>query len=56
MIFAAPPYFLSNDGISVQSGKIVSVNKGEWNNMDKRYISQHFFRSQRLATVGLQDS
>lgn len=29
-IFADPPYFLSNDGISVQSGKIVSVNKGDW--------------------------
>ena len=30
MVFADPPYFLSNDGISVQAGKIVSVNKGEW--------------------------
>lgn len=30
MIFADPPYFLSNGGISVQSGKQVSVNKGEW--------------------------
>jgi len=30
MIFADPPYFLSNDGISVQSGKMVSVNKGAW--------------------------
>lgn len=30
MIFADPPYFLSNDGFSVQSGKMVSVNKGEW--------------------------
>lgn len=30
MIFADPPYFLSNNGISVQSGKQVSVNKGEW--------------------------
>lgn len=30
MIFADPPYFLSNGGISIQSGKIVSVNKGEW--------------------------
>jgi len=30
MIFADPPYHLSNDGISVQSGKVVSVNKGEW--------------------------
>lgn len=29
-IFADPPYFLSNGGISVQSGKIVCVNKGEW--------------------------
>lgn len=29
-VFADPPYFLSNDGISIQSGKIVSVNKGEW--------------------------
>jgi site-specific DNA-methyltransferase (adenine-specific) len=30
MIFADPPYFLSNDGLSIQSGKIVSVNKGNW--------------------------
>lgn len=30
MIFADPPYFLSNGGISVQSGKQVSVNKGGW--------------------------
>ena len=30
MIFADPPYFLSNNGISVQAGRIVSVNKGEW--------------------------
>lgn len=30
MIFADPPYFLSNDGISYQAGKIVSVNKGDW--------------------------
>ena len=30
MIFADPPYHLSNGGISVQSGKMVSVNKGDW--------------------------
>ena len=30
MIFADPPYFLSNGGISVQSGNQVSVNKGDW--------------------------
>ena len=48
MIFADPPYFLSNDGISVQAGKIVSVNKGEWdrggtpeqiNDFNKRWIA-----------------
>ena len=27
MIFADPPYFLSNDGITCQGGKMVSVNK-----------------------------
>lgn len=30
MIFADPPYFLSNGGITCQSGKMVSVNKGSW--------------------------
>jgi site-specific DNA-methyltransferase (adenine-specific) len=30
MVFADPPYFLSNGGLSIQSGKIVSVNKGDW--------------------------
>ena len=48
MIFADPPYFLSNGGISVHAGKIVSVNKGEWdragspeqiNDFNKRWIS-----------------
>jgi site-specific DNA-methyltransferase (adenine-specific) len=29
-IFADPPYFLSNDGFTVKSGKSVSVNKGSW--------------------------
>ena len=30
MVFADPPYFLSGGGISYQSGKIVCVDKGEW--------------------------
>ena len=30
MIFADPPYFLSNGGLTVENGKVVSVNKGEW--------------------------
>ncbi|HEF3809210.1 DNA-methyltransferase [Campylobacter jejuni] len=34
LIFADPPYFLSNDGLSIQNGKIVSVNKGNWDRGD----------------------
>lgn len=34
MIFADPPYFLSNDGITCKGGKMVSVNKGEWDRVD----------------------
>ena len=30
LIFADPPYFLSNGGITCQSGRMVSVNKGQW--------------------------
>ena len=30
MIFADPPYNLSNGGFSIHSGKRVSVNKGDW--------------------------
>lgn len=30
LIFADPPYFLSNDGYTCKGGKRVSVNKGEW--------------------------
>lgn len=48
MIFADPPYHLSNGGISVQSGRMVSVNKGSWDkshgidadyNFDKEWLS-----------------
>ncbi len=30
MVFADPPYFLSNDGLTIKNGKITSVNKGNW--------------------------
>lgn len=30
MIFADPPYFLSSGGISYQAGKVVCVDKGDW--------------------------
>jgi site-specific DNA-methyltransferase (adenine-specific) len=30
MIFADPPYMLSNDGFTCQNGRMVNVNKGKW--------------------------
>jgi site-specific DNA-methyltransferase (adenine-specific) len=30
LIFADPPYFLSNGGFTVKSGKMASVDKGDW--------------------------
>jgi site-specific DNA-methyltransferase (adenine-specific) len=30
MIFADPPYMLSNNGITCQNGRMVTVNKGKW--------------------------
>ena len=36
MIFADPPYFLSNDGITCKGGKMVSVNKGSWDKLSER--------------------
>ena len=38
MIFADPPYFLSGDGITCNSGKMVSVNKGKWD--EKKNIEE----------------
>lgn len=42
MIFADPPYHLSNGGISVQSGKIVSVNKGDWDKSQGNEVDYSF--------------
>lgn len=39
MIFADPPYFLSNDGITCQGGKMVSVNKGSWDKIGSEKTS-----------------
>lgn len=33
MVFADPPYFLSNGGVTISSGKIVSVDKGDWDKL-----------------------
>lgn len=50
MIFADPPYFLSNNGLSIQSGKIVSVNKGKW---DKAYNAEYInkFNTEWLLAI-----
>lgn len=40
MVFADPPYMLSNGGISCQNGKMVSVNKGVWDK--SRGITEDF--------------
>jgi site-specific DNA-methyltransferase (adenine-specific) len=41
MVFADPPYFLSNGGLTVKNGKIQSVNKGQWDKLisdDEAYV------------------
>ena len=43
-IFADPPYFLSNGGISVQSGRQVCVDKGEW---DKGGTPEYIYKFNR---------
>ncbi len=45
MIFADPPYFLSNDGITCQGGKMVSVNKGDWDK-SASFEDKHNFNRQ----------
>lgn len=44
MIFADPPYFLSGDGITCNSGKMTSVKKGEW---DEKIDIKHKHRFNR---------
>ena len=44
MIFADPPYFLSNDGFSNSGGKVVSVNKGEWDKISSFEEKHNFNR------------
>jgi len=42
MIFADPPYFLSNDGITCKNGKVSSVNKGDWDKSKGFYENYKF--------------
>ena len=45
LIFADPPYFLSNGGITCQSGKMVSVNKGGWDRLESVEAMHEFNRA-----------
>jgi site-specific DNA-methyltransferase (adenine-specific) len=60
MVFADPPYFLSNNGLSIQSGKIVSVNKGAWdksgglefvNDFNRKWLTQVHEKMKDDATI-----
>jgi site-specific DNA-methyltransferase (adenine-specific) len=44
MIFADPPYFLSNGGISCHAGKMVKVDKGDWDKSQGAEINHEFNR------------
>ncbi|AJC83976.1 site-specific DNA-methyltransferase [Campylobacter peloridis] len=57
LIFADPPYFLSNDGLSIQSGKIVSVNKGQWDKGDDiEKIDEFNLKWLSNAKIALKDT
>ncbi len=45
MIFADPPYFLSNGGITCQAGKMVKVDKGQWDQSQGAELNHEFNRS-----------
>ena len=60
MVFADPPYFLSNDGLTIKNGKITSVNKGEWdkskgfefiNNFNRKWLKLIRDKMKEDATI-----
>ena len=48
LVFADPPYFLSNGGITCHAGKMVSVNKGSWD-VSQGPDANHAFNKSWLA-------
>jgi site-specific DNA-methyltransferase (adenine-specific) len=48
LIFADPPYFLSNGGITCKSGKMVEVHKGRWD-VSRGVEENHKFNQAWLA-------
>lgn len=56
MIFADPPYFLSNGGITCHAGRMVSVNKGAWDKSqgvqaDHEFNTKWLSACQRVLTA-----
>lgn len=60
MVFADPPYFLSNNGKTIENGKIVSVNKGKWdksegfefiNDFNRKWLSLVRDKMKENATI-----
>jgi site-specific DNA-methyltransferase (adenine-specific) len=45
LIFADPPYFLSNGGITCHAGRMVSVNKGAWDKSQGPAANHEFNRA-----------
>lgn len=43
MIFADPPYFLSNGGFTCQNGRMVSVDKGSWDKSNGMAADMEFY-------------
>ena len=57
MIFADPPYFLSNGGISVSSGKVVCVDKGKWDKApSQEFIDEFNYRWLTVCKDKLKDN
>ena len=50
MVFADPPYNLSNGGISVHAGKMVSVDKGDWDK-SKGFVDDYNFHFRWLMAA-----
>ena len=45
LVFADPPYFLSNGGITCHAGKMVSVHKGDWDKSQGPAANHEFNRA-----------
>ena len=42
LIFCDPPYFLSNGGITCQNGRMVKVDKGDWDKSNGAEVNHQF--------------